>query len=165
MSDFAIDSPVTDQNEFNLKWVFNNFRLYTVTNPLTETFKFKCTTEVGFSAELRKPVTETREYEVVAGGSQRFPGPVAGLYLDQMSKLKAQKDGKFGQIIDWSFRDEMYQKLVADMEDLVDNYKAFPQYDKPMDQGLTEAKNDNGGDGTPFAEAKNGRTKETTAKS
>lgn len=152
--------PVTDQDQFNRKWVFNNFRLYTVLNPLTEDFKFKCTTEVGFSQELRRPLSETREYVVPAGGSQRFPGPVAGLYLDQMSKIKAQKDNKFAQIIDYSFRDAMYTKLVADTEDLIDNYRAFPQYDKPLDVGTTNDQpskdpNIKGGDGTPFAQVKN----------
>lgn len=164
MSDYV--SEITSQEEFNKKYPFNNFRLYTVLNPLTTNYKFKCTTEVGFNQELRKAVSETREYEVPAGGSQRFPGPVAGLYLDQMAKIKAQMDGTFARFIDYTFRDEMYHNLIADMEDLIDNYRAFPQYDKPLDQGATEDKTGNGGDGTPFAEIKKhagGRPKKATA--
>lgn len=163
MSDYV--SEIQSQDEFSKKYVFNNFRLYTVMNPLTTVFKFKCTTEVGFDQELRRAISETREYEVPAGGSQRFPGPVAGLYLDQMAKLVAQRDGKFARFIDYSFRDELYHDLIADEEDLINNYRAFPQYDKPLDQGATDNKDPNGGDGTPFSEVNNGRTAKAPTKS
>lgn len=166
MSEYVSD--VTSQIEFDKKYVFNNYQLYTVINPLTEDYTFKCTTDVGFDQGLRRNVTETREYSVPAGGSRRFPGPVAGLYLDQMAKIKAQRDKKFAQFIDYSFRDEMYQTLIADQEDLINNYREFPQYEKPLDVGVLNDKPSNdpnikGGDGVPFAEAKNGRAAKAPA--
>lgn len=159
-----------EQKDFNEKYVFNNFRFYTVLNPLTTPYTFKCTVEEGFSQELHRPISQTREYMVPAGGSRRFPGPVAGLYLDQMSKIKAQNDKKFASIIDYSFKDEMYQSLIADTEDVIESYRAFPQYEKPLDVGALNDKpstdpNIKGGDGIPFAEAKDGRSKEATTKS
>lgn len=150
-----MDTPkvVSDETSFHDKWKFDNFHMYTVVNPLPQDFVFKSTNEVGWDQLKRKAISDTREYTVTAGGSMRFPGPVASLYLDQMFKLKAQADKKFGLVIDWKFRDEAYEDLVVEQDDLINNYQAFPQYDKSLDQGATpaaDAKDTSGGDGDAF---------------
>jgi hypothetical protein len=86
------------------------------------------TNDVGVNMQTGKMATDTRHYRVPAGGSERFPGPIANMYLDQMSKMVAQDEDKIQYLIDFTLRAQYYDQLTADVEDLIHSYTPFPEY-------------------------------------
>lgn len=104
----------------------------TVVNPRKEDFVFQATSEVGVDTSTGKMKAEARTYRVKAGEHERFPGPIANLYLDQMSKLIAQDDNKFQFMIDFALKAQYYDDLIVDKESLINTYQPHPGYlDKP----------------------------------
>lgn len=118
------------EEEFNEKYWLTNLKIAVVVNPLTEDYKFGCTVETGIDVATGKAKVESREYVVKAGGKERFPAPVANIYLSQMSRLKAQEDDKFPQYIDYAYRASVYDDLIVEIIDMVDSYQPFDTYNK-----------------------------------
>lgn len=84
--------------------------------------------------------SETREYRVAAGQEERFPGPIANLYLDQMAKLVAQDDEKIQFMIDFKLKAQYFDDLIVGVEDLINTYTSHPAYlDKPETKPESEA--------------------------
>jgi hypothetical protein len=117
-----------DEVEFNNKYWFPNTMLITVTNPRTEDYKFQTVVQTGMDMTTGRMKEEPRQYRVKAGESERFPGPIANIYLDQMTKLVAQDEEKIHFLIDFSLKAEYYEKLIVSKEDLIQTYEERPEY-------------------------------------
>lgn len=117
-----------DEVAFNTKYWFSNMKIVTVVNPREEDFVFGATVETGVDIATGKLKSEQRTYRVKAGTSERLPGPIANMYLDQMSKLIAQDEDKFQYMIDFALKAEYYDALISDSEDLIETYQPLPQY-------------------------------------
>lgn len=126
-----------EEKEFNDKYWLTNLKLAIVVNPLHEDYKFQCAVETGVELATGRPKTEVRTYIVKAGGSERFPAPVANLYLKQMSQLLAQDDNTYNQYIDYSHRAELYDRLIVEIIDMVESYQPFNSY---KEEGKVEEK-------------------------
>jgi hypothetical protein len=116
-----------EEKEFAAQYWFTSNFVITVTNPRSEDFAFNAVVQVGYDPSTGKVKEESRTYTVPKGGSQRFTGPVANIYLSLMSKIIAQEEDRFSNYIDPSVRAEYYDQLIAAKEDLIDNYRAFDQ--------------------------------------
>lgn len=141
---------MTDETDFNVKYWHNSTKLVTVVNPRNEDYRFQAVIETGYSMETGKPMIEPRQYIVKAGGKERFPGPIANMYLDQMSKILAQEDKKIERMIDFALKAEYYDKLIVSVEDLLTQSHTYPQYEdakeefieeKPKEEAFPAAKN------------------------
>jgi hypothetical protein len=114
-----------DEQQFQAKYGFNNYQIITVTNPTEKDYEFQAVIEVGMDVATGKIRVEPRKYIVRAGGTERFPGPVALLYLDAMAKLISQDEGNFAAMIDPFQKATYYDSLIASTEDMIDTYRAF----------------------------------------
>lgn len=125
-----------DEQAFIVKYWFPATQIITVVNPRDEDYKFTMVVDTGLNALTGKPGTESRKYMVKAGDNQRFPGTIANMYLDQMTRLVAQDEDKIQHLIDFALRAEYYDKLIAGKEDLIQQtYEAKPDYlGKPEDE-------------------------------
>lgn len=105
-------------------------------NPRSEDYIFQATSDVGIDNATGKMKSEARTYRVKAGEHERFPGPIANMYLDQMAKLVAQDEDKFQFMIDFALKAQYYDQLIVSIEDLINaTYTPFPEYlDKPKDE-------------------------------
>lgn len=117
-----------EEKEFNDKYWFSNTKVVTVVNPRTEDFIFQSTNDVGIDTATGKMKSETRQYRVVHGSEERFPGPIANLYLDQMTKMLAQDDDKIQFLIDFALKSQYYDDLIVGVEDLINTYQSHPAY-------------------------------------
>lgn len=117
-----------DEVAFNQKYWFSNIKIVTVVNPREEDYIFGATIDTGVDIATGKPKSEQRTYRIKAGSSERLPGPIANMYLDQMSKLIAQDEDKFQYMIDFALKAEYYDALISDSEDILDTYQPLPQY-------------------------------------
>lgn len=125
--------PLTiDEQAFAKKYWHTNTQIVTVVNPRKEDYIFQATSEVGVNLDTGKMQSEARTYRVPHGGKERFPGPIANMYLDQMSKLVAQDDDKIQYMIDFALRSQYYDDLIVSVEDLIHTYTPFPEY---LDKG------------------------------
>ena len=117
-----------EEKEFNEKYWQTNTKLVTVSNPRSEDYVFQATTDSGVDIATGRMKSETRHYKVPAGGSERFPGPIANMYLDQMSKLVAQDEDKFQFMIDFSLKAQYYDQLIVSIDDLIHDYQPQKEY-------------------------------------
>jgi hypothetical protein len=117
-----------EEKDFNDKYWFPNTKVVKVVNPRDEDFVFQSTIETGIDITTGKMRTESRKYRVAAGASEKFPGTVANIYLDQVSKLIAQDDDKIQFIIDFALRAQYYDKLIVGVDDILNTYQDFPTY-------------------------------------
>jgi hypothetical protein len=117
-----------EEQEFNRKYWFNTMQIITVVNPTPKDYIFQAVIDAGVDVATGRMRAEQRQYKVPAGGTERFPGPIANMYLDQMAKLLAQQDEKFTLMIDLAHKAEYYDKLIVDMDDLMQSYQSLPQY-------------------------------------
>lgn len=101
------------KEEFNKKYWFNSLQMVTVLNPKLEDWPF---------------MVEMRHFIIKSGATERFPGVIANVYLDQMSKILAQDDDKLGYMADPSLKRLYYDKLIIDVEELVSDYSPTPEY-------------------------------------
>lgn len=123
-----------EEKDFNEKYWQNSMKLVTVRNPTKDDYTFQATIETGVDITTGKAKTEQRHYIVKGGAEERLVGPVANMYLDQMSKIIAQNENKFQHMIDYSLRAQYYDRLIVDIEDLVNHYTPHPQYiDEPAE--------------------------------
>lgn len=130
-----------DETDFNKKYWHSNTEMVTVINPRTEDYVFQATIDTGVDMDTGKLKAETRHYRVAAGGQERFPGPIANMFLDQMAKLVSQDDKKFQFMIDFSLKAQYYDDLTVAVENLIRDYQPFPEYlDRPEDKAVNEDK-------------------------
>lgn len=157
---------LVEEKDFNDKYWFSNTKIITVVNPRSEDYVFQATSDVGVDTATGKMKTEARKYRVKAGEHERFPGPIANMYLDQMSKLIAQDEEKFQFMIDFSLKAQYYDDLIVGVEDLMNTYHENPAYlnnkAEEVDEETPEVAEE------PFAaakpERKPGRPPKTAAK-
>lgn len=125
-----------DDKEFNEKYWYKNTQLITVTNPRDKDYIFQMMVETGLDPATGKMGAEQRTYRVPKGGSERFPGAIANLYLDQMAKLIAQDDDRIQFMIDPALRAQYYDDLTVNVEDLIAQHmpQSVPDYLKPAEQ-------------------------------
>jgi hypothetical protein len=140
--------PSLEEQEFVTKYWHANTEVVTVINPTKDDYDFQATVDAGIDIATGRPKPEARQYRVPAGGTARFPGSVANMYLDQMSKLLSQQENKFERMVDFSTKAEYYDRLTADTEDLIQSYVPNPAYDEKQET-VTETKTEE----VPFAEA------------
>jgi hypothetical protein len=117
-----------EEANFWQKYRYDHLKMVTVINPLTEDYDFQCVVEAGVDMATGKMNSEARQYRVKAGGTERFPGPIANIYLDQICRIVAQNEDKFRHLMDWALRAKYYDRLVVDVEDLVSTYQPFSNY-------------------------------------
>jgi hypothetical protein len=162
-----------DLAEFNKKYWFRNTAMVEVTNPRDEDFEFTATIDTGqIDFNTGKSQVLTRKYLVKAGGSEKFVGSIANLYLDQMSKLVAQDRDEFGLLVDFAVRARYYDEMIANVNDLMAAYEPDSRFasgsvpgETPsagndaaiVDQGASNAgpAEAQGGEGSPFAGVNN----------
>lgn len=101
------------KEDFYKKYWFNSLQMVTVINPKPEDWPF---------------MVEMRRFIIKSGATERFPGVIANVYLDQMSKILAQDDEKLGYMADPSLRRLYYDKLIVNVEELVNDYNPTPEY-------------------------------------
>lgn len=127
-----------EETEFNDKYWHTNTKIVTVVNPRTEDYVFQAASDVGIDTSSGKMKTEIRHYRVPGGGNERFPGPIANMYLDQMSKLIAQDEDKIQFMIDYALKAQYYDQLIVSIEDLINSFQPSPEYlDKPKPEAKT----------------------------
>lgn len=101
------------KDEWRQKYWFNSLQMVTVVNPKPEAWDF---------------MVEMRNYTIGAGTHERFPGIIANVYLDQMSKILAQDDDRLGFMTDPNLMKIYYDQLIVDVEDLVNQASSIPAY-------------------------------------
>jgi hypothetical protein len=150
-----------DETVFNDKYWHSNSVIVTVANPRNEDYKFSAVAQAGLDSGTGKMREEQRHYRVPAGGSERFPGPIANIYLDQMTKLLAQEEDKIHFLIDYALKAQYYDRLTVATEDPSQGYQEErPSYlDQPSDVDNKQTTE------VPFAEVKSkmGRPAKTEA--
>lgn len=112
-------TPLTNK-DFNDKYWFSPLHRVLVINPFTYDYPF---------------MVELRHYEIKAGASEWFPGMIANVYLDQVSKIMAQDDDKLGFMADPNLKHIYYDKLIVDVEDMAPQVTQAPAYLKNVEQG------------------------------
>lgn len=117
-----------DEQSFIDKYWHTQTEMVEVTNPTKADYLFKVTVDAKIDRSTGKPVSEQRQYMVKAGGSERFNGYVANVYLDQMSRKLAQDDNRLDRMVDFTERAKYYDQLTADTEDLIASYVENPAY-------------------------------------
>lgn len=99
--------------DWHEQYWFSPMQMITVVNPLPDDWPF---------------MVELRHYIIRGGNHAQFPGMVANVYLDQMSKIMAQDDEKLGYMGDPNLRRLYYDKLIVNKEDLVKETDSTPTY-------------------------------------
>lgn len=99
--------------DWHEQYWFSPMQMITVVNPLPEDWPF---------------MVELRHYVIKGGSHAQFPGMVANVYLDQMSKILAQNDEKLSYMGDPNLRRIYYDKLIVNKEDLVKETSTIPTY-------------------------------------
>lgn len=118
-----------EEAEFWDKYWKKNTEIITVVNPRNEDYIFQAMVDTGFDQIAGKSKIEARHYKVAAGGNERFPGPIANIYLDQMAKLIAQDEDNIQHMSDFALRAQYYDDLIVSIEDLIKSYEApTPDY-------------------------------------
>lgn len=117
-----------EEQQFIEKYWQTNTKIVTVVNPRTEDFVFQAVVEVGVDMNTGKMKAEPRHYRVIAGKTERFPGTIANMYLDQMTKILAQEEEKFQFLIDFALKAQYYDQLIVDIEDLINSYIPRTEY-------------------------------------
>lgn len=99
--------------DFNDKYWFSPLQRIRVVNPLPDDYPF---------------MVELRHYLIKSGASEWFPGMIANVYLDQMSRIVAQNDENLGFMGDPNLRHIYYDKLIVEIEDMAPQAQQSPQY-------------------------------------
>lgn len=73
-------------------------------------------------------MVEMRHYIIKAGAKERFPGVIANVYLDQMSKILAQHDENLGNMADPELKKIYYNRLIVSVDSLVQEHDNRPDY-------------------------------------
>jgi hypothetical protein len=104
---------MTAKAAFNAKYWFGTLQMVTVVNPLEQDWPF---------------MVEMRHYIIKKGAKERFPGVIANVYLDQMSKILAQHDEQLGNMADPELKKIYYDKLIVSVDSLVQEHDNRPAY-------------------------------------
>lgn len=104
---------MTAKAAFNAKYWFGSLQMVTVVNPLPEDWPF---------------MVEMRHYIIKKGSKERFPGVIANVYLDQMSKILAQHDENLGNMADPELKKIYYDKLIVSVENMMQEHDNRPAY-------------------------------------
>jgi hypothetical protein len=108
--------PLSPKEEFNRDYWFNSLQMITVINPKPIDWPF---------------MVEMRHFIIKAGAQERFPGVIANVYLDQMTKILAQDDENLGYMADPVMKKVYYDKLIVNVESLINEIdKSIPEYMK-----------------------------------
>jgi len=108
--------------DWHKQYWFDPMTMVTVVNPLSEDWRF---------------MVELRSYVIEAGKHKDFPGMVANVYLDQMSKILAQNEDKLGYMGDPNLRKVYYDKLIVHVNNLVEQTDNTPAYLRPTSAAET----------------------------
>lgn len=120
--------PLFDEAAFIAKYWHPNTEVVTVTNPTSEDYIFSATVDATIDVKTGRPKPEMRQYRVPKGGTERFPGSIANMYLSQMSSNLAQKENRLDRMIDFTEKAKYYDQLTADSEDLIASYSPNPAF-------------------------------------
>lgn len=101
------------KDEWRQKYWFNSLQMVTVINPKNAEWPF---------------MVEGRHFVIGPKATERFPGIIANVYLDQMSKILAQDDDNLGFMADPNLMRHYYDKLIIDVEDLISQTSPVPAY-------------------------------------
>lgn len=119
-------APITNL-EWNQKYWFDSLQLITVRNPKPDPWNF---------------MVEQRHYTIGGNAHEEFPGVIANVYLDQMSKILAQDDDRLGFMADPNLKKIYYDQLIIDVRSLVPQSamgQAAPAYlQQPVQAGQPE---------------------------
>jgi hypothetical protein len=99
--------------DFSKTYWFNSLQMVTVVNPTADDYPF---------------MVEMRHFVVKAGATEKLPGAIVNIYLDQMSKILAQGDNKLGFMADPNLMRVYFDKLIVDVENLVPEYNPTPAW-------------------------------------
>lgn len=138
-----------DEQAFWAKYQHPNSEVVTVVNPTSSDYVFQATVDAAMDVRTGRPRSEARQYMVPKGGSQRFPGSIANMYLDQMSRQLAGEENRLDRMVDWTERAKYYDQLTADTEDLIASYTPNPAYVDDNQHVATDVEAE-----VPFAGAK-----------
>ena len=105
--------PTMTKDDWHKKYWFNSLQMITVINPKPIDWEF---------------MVEMRHFMIPAGQTDRFPGVIANVYLDQMSKILAQDDEKLEYMSDPNLKKIYYDKLIVSVENLVQEHNPGPAY-------------------------------------
>lgn len=110
--DQPVITPVTKE-EFVQKYWFGSLQMVTVINPKSYEFPF---------------MVEGRHFVIGPAAKERFPGIIANVYLDQMSRIMAQDKDQLGFLADPTLKKMYYDQLIVDVESLVNEASNVPAY-------------------------------------
>lgn len=116
-------TPIT-KDEWVKKYWFNTLQMVEVLNPtwyLAPGTTTPVTKDYIFMVEMR-------HYMIKAGGRERFPGVIANVYLDGMSKLLAQNEDNLGMMADPNLKKLYYDRLIVDVDSLVSEHNEGPAW-------------------------------------
>lgn len=99
--------------EWAAKYWFNGLQMVTVVNPKPVDWPF---------------MVEMRHFIIKAGAQESFPGVIANVYLDQMSKILAQDEEKLEYMSDPNLKVIYYDRLIVDVKNLVNEVDQTPSY-------------------------------------
>lgn len=122
-----LQTPITKE-EFNSQYWFNSLQMIEVINPRKDDYPF---------------MVEMRHFFIKAGASERFPGVIANVYLDQMSKLMSQDDENLGMMADPNLKKIYYDKLIVNVEELAPVVDQEPAYLKNVSPSARPLQPDN----------------------
>lgn len=112
------------QEDWNKAYWFNSLQMVTVMNHKADDYTFSV---VG------------RHFMVPGnGGHAEYPGEIANIYLDQMSKILAQDDERLEYMSDPNLMRIYYDKLIVDVRSLVQEVAQRPAYAQAPQQPQQE---------------------------
>lgn len=128
---------VIDKEAFSKKYWFTSLQMVEVINPAW------LKDGDGFIVQDYPFMVEMRHFIIKAGGREKFPGVIANVYLDQMTKILAQNEGKLEFMADPNLMRVYYDKLIVDVENLAPEYNPVPAYLRDVaPSGVGQAKDE-----------------------
>jgi hypothetical protein len=105
------------KDEFYKKYWFTPYQMITLINPKSEDYNF---------------MVEGRHFIIRSGTREKVPGTVANIYLSQMTRIMAQDDDKMSFLSDYALMKQYFDKLIVDVDNLVQDYDVTPAYLKQV---------------------------------
>lgn len=109
--------PTMTKEDFWKSYWFTPFQMVTVINLKAEDYPF---------------MVEGRHFVIRSGTKEKIPGTVANIYLSQMTRILAQDDDKMSFLSDFALMKQYFDKLIVDVENLVQDYDNTPTYLKQV---------------------------------
>lgn len=113
-------TPITKEDFWKTYW-FSPLQMVTLINPQSYDFPF---------------MVELRNFVIKAGRKEKMPGTVANVYLNLMVGIMAQDDDKMTLLSDFTFKAMYYNKLILDVESLIQENDPLPAYLKDVPEHL-----------------------------